>query len=83
MAAGRLRARSWEQNGAKRTGVEMTVDNLGPNLRHTMATVVKVTRDAAPAAGAAASGARSRDAAAGWESASPAEAGLAEEQPPF
>ena len=54
VASGRLRARTWEQDdGQKRAAVEMTVDNLGPSLRHATAKVIKTTRETAPANGTA------------------------------
>ncbi len=46
VATGRLRARSWETDeGAKRSVVEMTVDDLGPSLRRAVAKVTKATRE--------------------------------------
>ena len=51
VATGRLRARSWETpEGARRSVVEMTVDDLGPSLRRAVAKVTKATREHAPAA---------------------------------
>jgi len=46
VATGRLRARSWEaDDGAKRTAVEMTVDDIGPSLRRAVAKVTKAVRE--------------------------------------
>jgi single-strand DNA-binding protein len=50
VATGRLRSRSWETDeGAKRSVVEMTVDDLGPSLRRAVVKVTKATREHAPA----------------------------------
>ncbi len=55
VATGRLRARSWETDeGAKRSVVEMTVDDLGPSLRRAVAKITKATREHAAASGTAA-----------------------------
>jgi single-strand DNA-binding protein len=54
VAAGTLRARSWEtDDGTKRTVVEMTVDDLGPSLRRAVAKVIKATREHPAPAGPA------------------------------
>ena len=54
VAAGRLRARSWQaDDGTKRSVVEMQVDDLGPSLRRATAKVIKTTREHAPADSAA------------------------------
>jgi single-strand DNA-binding protein len=46
VATGKLRARSWEtDDGARRTVIEMTVDDLGPSLRRAVAKVFKATRE--------------------------------------
>lgn len=46
VATGRLRSRSWEaDDGAKRSAVELTVDDLGPSLKRATAKVVKTTRE--------------------------------------
>ena len=44
-ATGRLRARPWEKNGEKRVTVELTVDDIGPSLRRSIAKVTKVPRE--------------------------------------
>jgi single-strand DNA-binding protein len=57
VATGRLRARSWEtDDGAKRSVVEMTVDDIGASLRRATVKVTKTTREHAadPANGNAA-----------------------------
>jgi single-strand DNA-binding protein len=81
VASGRLRARTWEDSdGNRRAGVEMTVDNLGPSLRHHTARVVKVTRETGPAANGTA------PAAGSGAVAGPAPASAADgwpDQPPF
>jgi single-strand DNA-binding protein len=46
VATGRLRCRTWETDeGAKRSVVEMTVDDIGPSLRRATAKVTKTTRE--------------------------------------
>jgi single-strand DNA-binding protein len=48
IVVGRLRMRSFEtREGAKRTVVEIDVDDLGPSLKYATATVVKVTKSGA------------------------------------
>jgi single-strand DNA-binding protein len=50
IAAGRLRSRSWEtDDGAKRSVVEMTVDDIGPTLRRATVKVTRTVREHAPA----------------------------------
>lgn len=41
---GRVKAKSWEKDGVKRTGWEMTIDGCGPDLRYATATVQKAER---------------------------------------
>ncbi|WP_030106390.1 single-stranded DNA-binding protein, partial [Actinoalloteichus caeruleus] len=41
---GRLKQRSFESNGEKRTVIEMDVDEIGPSLRYATAKVNKVSR---------------------------------------
>jgi single-strand DNA-binding protein len=41
---GRLRQRSFEQNGQKRTVIELEVDEIGPSLRFATAKVMKAER---------------------------------------
>lgn len=41
---GRLKVRSWDQDGTKRTGIEMDVEHVGPELRYATAKVNKVSR---------------------------------------
>jgi single-strand DNA-binding protein len=54
VATGRLRCRTWETDeGAKRSVVEMTVDEIGPSLRRATVKVTKTTREHAPANGTA------------------------------
>ena len=86
VASGRLRARTWEtDDGTRRAAVEMTVDQLGPSLRHHIAKLIKVTREAAPTVGgttpAAGSGNAWETAPAGPEPASPADGWP--DEPPF
>ena len=52
VATGRLRCRTWETDeGAKRSVVEMTVDDIGASLRRAVVKVTKATREHAPANG--------------------------------
>ncbi|SEJ58298.1 single-stranded DNA-binding protein [Demequina mangrovi] len=44
VVTGRLVARSWEQNGEKRTVMEMQVDEVGPSLRYATAKVTRTQR---------------------------------------
>jgi single-strand DNA-binding protein len=44
-AFGRFTYRAWEKDGEKRGRVEMTVDNIGADLRRNVAKVTKVKRD--------------------------------------
>ncbi|WP_062464935.1 single-stranded DNA-binding protein [Demequina soli] len=44
IVTGRLVARSWEQNGEKRTVTEMQVDEVGPSLRYATAKVTRTQR---------------------------------------
>ncbi|WP_062305491.1 MULTISPECIES: single-stranded DNA-binding protein [Demequina] len=44
IVTGRLVARSWEQNGEKRTVMEMQVDEVGPSLRYATAKVTRTQR---------------------------------------
>lgn len=41
---GRLKVRSWEQDGQKRTGIEMDIEHVGPELRYATAKVIKAQR---------------------------------------
>ncbi len=82
VATGRLRSRSWETDeGAKRSVVEMTVDDLGPSLRRAVAKITKAIREHAPASGTAPAPAADQ-----WNTPAepvPATAGLADGNPPF
>jgi single-strand DNA-binding protein len=49
MVQGRLRQRSFEHDGQKRTVIELEVDEIGPSLRYATAKVNKVSRDDAGA----------------------------------
>lgn len=40
---GRMKVRSWEQDGVKRTGIECDVEAVGPDLRYATATVTKAS----------------------------------------
>lgn len=78
VAAGRLRARTWETaEGEKRAAVEFTVDDIGPSLRRSVAKVTKVTRErdtvsaAAPASSPAAGQQASPAPGGAWQSDEP------------
>lgn len=45
---GRLKQRSYEKDGEKRTSYELDVDEIGPSLRYAQAKVQKMTRSTAP-----------------------------------
>ena len=52
LASGRLKSRSYEKDGEKRTVVEMEVDEVGPSLRNAQARVTKKSdRERVPAGG--------------------------------
>lgn len=44
IVSGRLKVRSWEKDGVKRTGFELDVDAVGPELRHATAKIIKAAR---------------------------------------
>jgi single-strand DNA-binding protein len=41
---GRMKVRSWEQDGVKRTGIECEVEAVGPDLRYATAKIMKAGR---------------------------------------
>lgn len=45
LVSGRLRQRSYEVDGQKRTTMELEVDEIGPSLRYAQASVRKVDRE--------------------------------------
>ncbi|GAA2772928.1 single-stranded DNA-binding protein [Saccharopolyspora taberi] len=71
---GRLRQRSYEKDGEKRTVVEMEVDEIGPSLRYATAKVAKVDRQGVPER------ASSSDA---WSTAPAGSGGGFADEPPF
>lgn len=78
---GRLRQRSYEKDGQKRTVYELEVDEVAPSLRYATATVNKMTRSGA---GSEARGAAPADDP--WASAAPANpvsGGSFDDEPPF
>lgn len=81
MVTGRLRQRSYEKDGAKRTIVELEVDEVGPSLRYATVKVAKVER------GSATSKARPATADDPWASQPPANdpwaSAPADEEAPF
>jgi single-strand DNA-binding protein len=44
IVSGRLKVRSYEKDGVKRTSIEMDVDGVGPELRYATAKVNRVSR---------------------------------------
>lgn len=44
IVTGRLRSRSYEKDGEKRTVIEMDADEVGPSLRHASAKVTRAQR---------------------------------------
>ena len=75
VATGRLCARPWKtKEGENRVSVELTVDDIGPSLRRSVAKVTKVTREH-PAADATAA-----PAADEWSASASASSG---DMPPF
>ncbi|WP_280273406.1 single-stranded DNA-binding protein [Nocardia wallacei] len=42
---GRMKSRSWEKDGQKRTSVELEVEDVGPSLKYATAKVSKVSRN--------------------------------------
>jgi len=76
---GRLRQRSFEHEGQKRTVIEMEVDEVGPSLRYATAKVNKVSRSES-------SGGRSRDQGGyddPWGSAPATGSQAQDDEPPF
>jgi single-strand DNA-binding protein len=51
MVQGRLRQRSFEKDGQKRTVVELEVDEVGPSLKYATAKVAKIQRSAGDTSG--------------------------------
>jgi len=51
IVTGRLRQRSFEKDGQKRSVIELEVDEIGPSLRFATAKVAKVERGSSKAAG--------------------------------
>lgn len=47
---GKLKQRSWEKDGEKRTSVELDVDEIGPSLRYATAKVTRTPRGGSSAA---------------------------------
>jgi single-strand DNA-binding protein len=52
LVAGRMKQRSYEQDGAKRTAWDLEVDSIGPDLRWSTATVTRTQRSAGNGAAA-------------------------------
>ncbi|WP_016698009.1 single-stranded DNA-binding protein [Actinoalloteichus spitiensis] len=82
---GRLKQRSFESNGEKRTVIEMDVDEIGPSLRYATAKVNKVSRGGG--SGGFGGGTPAAPADDPWGSAPPAgpsgNSGGYDDEPPF
>ena len=50
IVTGKLKQRSWEKDGEKRTSVELEVDEIGPSLRYATAKVTRTPRGGSSAA---------------------------------
>jgi single-strand DNA-binding protein len=46
IVTGRLKSRSWEKDGEKRSAMELEVDEVGPSLKHATCTVNRTQRGA-------------------------------------
>lgn len=44
IATGKMKSRSYEKDGEKRTVIELEIDEIGPSLRYATATVTKTTQ---------------------------------------
>lgn len=53
IVTGKVKQRSYEKDGEKRTSYELEVEEIGPSLRYATAAVTKVGRNGAPKAAAA------------------------------
>lgn len=53
IATGRLKQRSFEKNGEKRSVTELDVDEIGPSLKYVTAVITKAGKGGSPAAAAA------------------------------
>lgn len=51
IVTGRLKQRSYEKDGEKRTVIELDVDEVGPSLKYATAKVAKVTRTGSDTSG--------------------------------
>ncbi len=79
IVSGRLKVRSFEQDGLKRTSIEMDVDAVGPELTFATATVRKAARSSDGGGGAERGAARSSAPASDpWANVPPPD-----EEPPF
>ncbi len=80
IVVGRLKQRSYEKDGEKRTVVELEADEVGPSLKYATAKVAKVSRDGRPESSAPrASGGESDP----WSSTAAPAGRPAEDEPPF
>ncbi|MGL4809473.1 MAG: single-stranded DNA-binding protein, partial [Giesbergeria sp.] len=80
LVSGRLRQRSYEVDGQKRTTMELEVDEIGPSLRYAQVQVRKVDREGGTQQPRQQSGRPPADDP--WGSAPPA-SGSYDEPPPF
>lgn len=77
VVVGRLKVRSYEKDGEKRTSIELDVDHVGPDLRNATATVRKVSR------GSDSGGSGAAPADDPWGSPAPAATSDDSDEPPF
>lgn len=82
IVTGRLVARSWEQNGEKRTVTEMQVDEVGPSLRYSTAKVTRTQRSGGGGGFGGGSGGGSSSPAGGSNN-DPWASAPASDEPPF
>jgi single-strand DNA-binding protein len=62
MVQGRLKQRSFEKDGQKRTVIELEVDEVGPSLKYATAKVEKASRDGSSSSSSGGSGFAGSDA---------------------
>jgi single-strand DNA-binding protein len=86
IVTGRMKSRSYEKDGQKRTSIELDVDEVGPSMKYATAKVVKAQRGGS---GGFAQGGNAQPAADPWATSQPAQGGgwgsaaPATDEPPF
>jgi single-strand DNA-binding protein len=88
IVSGRLRQRSYEKDGEKRTVIELEVDEIGPSLRYATAKVTKAARNDTGGGRGNNGGRQPKAEPDAWDNAAPANASRAggsnfDESPPF